>query len=92
MTTLIDAKFDALRALGHTGTISDMMVTWLQADGAVSESVVDAWDEMLSFQGFKDFGHRNDMWYALLGDRGFTAGTLAEREFDFWTAGGLIVP
>lgn len=47
MTTLIDARFDALRALGHNGSMSDMVLLWLQDNGAISDNIVDAWREML---------------------------------------------
>jgi len=82
--TLADAKFDALRDQAFTGTISDMTLQWLQANGATSGSLTDAWLEVLP-----GTGQRNDRWYKLLEDMGYT-GSLNDREFAFWAAGGVL--
>ena len=50
--TVNDAKFAKLRGLGHTGSISDMTLQWLQANGATSPAIPDAWLEMLTAKGF----------------------------------------
>lgn len=89
MTTLNDARFQALLDQGFTGATNDMMVPWLQLNGATSSNINDAWLEMLVFQGFS--GHRNDAWYALLGSLGYT-GQLNDRELAFWADGGTLVP
>jgi hypothetical protein len=88
MTTLSDAKFAALRTQLFTGAMSDMTLAWLQANGATSSSIPDAWREMLIAQG-ADAGtyHRNDAWYQVLGDLGYT-GSLPDRELAFWKDGG----
>ena len=39
MASLTDAKFAALRFLGHTGSISDMMLQWLIANGPQSTNL-----------------------------------------------------
>ena len=82
--TLADAKFDALRDQGFTGSISDMTLQWLQANGATSGSITDAWLEVLP-----GTGQRNDRWYTVLGGMGYT-GSLNDREFAFWVAGGVL--
>jgi len=82
--TLADAKFDALRDQGFTGSISDMTLQWLQANGATSGSITDAWLEVLP-----GTGQRNDRWYTVLGGMGYT-GSLNDREFAFWVDGGVL--
>jgi hypothetical protein len=82
--TLADAKFDALRDQGFTGAISDMTLQWLQANGATSGSITDAWLEVLP-----GTGQRNDRWYTVLGGMGYT-GSLNDREFAFWVDGGVL--
>jgi hypothetical protein len=82
--TLADAKFDALRDQGFTGTLSDMTLQWLQANGATSGSITDAWLEVLP-----GTGQRNDRWYTVLGGMGYT-GSLNDREFAFWVDGGVL--
>jgi hypothetical protein len=47
---LVDAKWDSLRAQGFTGAMSDMTLQWLQANGATSDQISDAWLEMLTEQ------------------------------------------
>ena len=89
MTTLNDARFNALRAIGHTGATNDMLVTWLQDGGAISNCLPDAWLEMLAAHSL--IGHRNDTWYALLGDLGFE-GQINDRELAFWLGGGVLPP
>jgi hypothetical protein len=48
--TLVDCRFDALRALGYLGTTSDMLILWLQANGGVGNNVNDLWMSMLQSQ------------------------------------------
>jgi hypothetical protein len=52
MATLMDARFDALRTQLFVGATPDMMLQWLQANGATSNSGSDAWKEMLVSKGF----------------------------------------
>lgn len=92
MTTLLDARFDALRAQGFTGAVNDMMVQWLQANGATSGVLADAWLEMLEANGIPAPANRTDGWYTLLGELGFTDGHINDREKAFWEAGGHIGP
>jgi hypothetical protein len=83
--SLIDAKWNALVGKGYTGSMSDMTLAWLQANGATSGHISDAWLEMLEAKGGS--GQRNDMWYDLLGTMGYT-GALPDRELQFWLDGG----
>ena len=89
MATLSDAKFQALRGQGRTGSISDMQLQWLQANGATSSQQSDAWREMLASQLSKPITavQRNDDWYTLLGNQGHS-GSMNDREIAFWQAGG----
>ena len=50
MATRNDDKFQALRDQGFTGAMPDMTLQWLQFNGATSNSVSDAWVEMLQSQ------------------------------------------
>jgi hypothetical protein len=90
--SLIDARFDALRTLGHTGSTSDMLYTWLAANGGVGDHINDRWRTMLGANiprtDFENY-HYNDWWYDLLGSQGYT-GTLNDREYQFWLAGGVL--
>lgn len=90
MPTLSDARFDSLRGQGFTGATSDMVLQWLQANGATSNATPDAWEEFLDAQGFT-YGQRNDSWYAYLGSLGYE-GALNDRELQFWTNGGVVSP
>ena len=89
MPTLTDSKFDALRTQGFTGSISDMTLQWLKANGATSNAVPDAWGEMLAL--YLKTPQRNSGWYELLGDEGYT-GSMNDRELQFWLAGGVLSP
>ena len=91
MATLSDEKFAALRTLTYTGSISDMTLQWLQANGATSDSISDAWEEMLAAQLVATpTGQKNDDWFQLLGEKGYS-GSLTDRELAFWQAGGTFV-
>jgi hypothetical protein len=90
MATISDARFDSLRGQGFTGATSDMILQWLQANGATSAAIPDAWAEMLAANGFA-YGQRNDSWYEFLGSLGYT-GNLNDRELQFWESGGTINP
>lgn len=90
MATLSDSRFDSLRGQGFAGATSDMLLQWLQANGATSPAIPDAWEEMLAAQGFP-YGQRNDKWYEFLGSLGYE-GALPDRELEFWQGGGVISP
>lgn len=92
MPTLTDSRFDALRA-SYTGATSDMLLQWLQANGATSDSIPDAWREFLLAQTGLDASkyQRNDYWNVFLDQQGYTDGSLNDREILFWAAGGVPV-
>ena len=50
MTTRVDAKWAAIAA--YPGAMSDKTLAWLQANGATSGALADAWLEMLTAKGF----------------------------------------
>ena len=87
MATLVDAKWDALST--YPGAMSDKTLAWLQANGATSNSIPDAWAEMLTAQGYPvpEEYHRNDAWFQLLRDAGYT-GSMNDMELPFWQDGG----
>ena len=90
MPALSDERFASLRAQGFTGATSDMLLQWLQANGASANAIPDAWQEMLASNGFP-YGQRNDSWYAFLGSLGHE-GNMNDREMGFWESGGTISP
>jgi hypothetical protein len=84
MATVSDLKFEALRGLGFTGTLSDMTLQWLQDNGATSDALSDAWLEFLAIELDTDAtGVRVDDWFAYLGAEGHT-GSISDRELQFW--------
>lgn len=83
----IDDKFAALRGQGFTGSLSDMVLQWLHASGATSNSISTAWAQALYIRGYR--GQRNDAWYKLLGDLGHE-GALPDREASFWKIGDIL--
>lgn len=87
MSTLIDCRFAALRDKGHVGSTTDMLRTWLIAEGADPAilHINDLWLSMLDSKGFT--GQYNDAWFALLGSLGYE-GQINDREKDFWCIGG----
>jgi hypothetical protein len=97
MPQLSDVRFAALRALGFTGSTSDMLLAWLQSTplggtppAVPPNAVPDAWREALvAANTASPFAsgeyQRNDWWYAYLGQQGFT-GQLNDRELAFWLA------
>jgi len=89
MATLNDSKFATLRALGHTGAMSDMVLQWLQANGATSKAVTDSWMEMLVYED-ETSSQRNDAWYNLLdGLAPVEIGRqLNDLEMWFWSGSG----
>ena len=93
MPAMADCRFAILRSRGYTGSTSDMLLAWLKAEGgATSDSVNDAWAEMLAIQGYplSTYGSAQDAWWAFLRNRGAT-GSLADMEKDFWCLGGGIL-
>jgi hypothetical protein len=82
MTTLIDCRYEALIALGHTGSTTDMMMDWLFDNGGTGATKLDRWETMLTSQGFP-YGSRDDSWFALLGILGHD-GHINDREMLFW--------
>lgn len=87
MTTMLDARFAALRGNGHTGATSDMLLQWLQAGGATSGALPVAWREFLDAQGYSDMPHFNDAWKRYLRDRGHV-GNLNDAQLTYWLDGG----
>ncbi|MEH6637111.1 MAG: hypothetical protein V7700_16445 [Halioglobus sp.] len=93
MPSLNDEKFAALRTQLFTGAMPDMTLQWLQANGATSANVNDAWREMLAATLVgTPIGQRNDDWRALLIEQGMdvAAGSdqLNDMSLAFWNLGG----
>lgn len=94
MTTLTDVRFKTLRGLLFTGSTSDMLLQWLQANSTgTPKTIPDAWRDMLDTNLLSpSTGNRSDDWFQLLADSGFKdAGAMNDRELAFWD-GGAILP
>lgn len=94
MPTFNDARFDALVVLVPSAprTTNDMLFAWLATEGGTGNTLVDRWMSMLEGKAGVDPGkHRSDMWFQLLGINGHTEGTLKDREYAFWIAGGALI-
>lgn len=94
-----DARFNALRALGYSGSISDMTLAWLQDGGPATGPVTgplkalpDAWRSVLeqlaiedpAFNPVGDFD-RSTWWYEYLQSQGYTGGR-GQMDLQFWTS------
>lgn len=88
MTTLTDARFDALRAQLPLvpPTTNDLLFAWAGTQGGVGNTLNDRIYTMLLAQGAPPL-HVNDMWGFVLALQGFT-GSLNDQLFEFWQAGG----
>lgn len=91
MPTLNDCRLTALVGMFGAGHVNDLLLLWLQANGATSSNLNDAWYEMLVAHQIVTPFHRNDAWYELLGSLGYT-GSLNDREHEFWCVGGGVLP
>ena len=97
MPTVSDDRFESLRAQGFTGATSDMLLQWLQFNGATAKAIPDAWREMLILLGYDPY-QRNDAWrdYLLTVAPAGTGEALPDLSAWFWKpvseggAGGII--
>jgi hypothetical protein len=90
-TAAINAlSYNALGAKGYTGTLNERMLAYLQASGATSDNLPTAWQQVLVGLGYSD--NINESLYKFLGaaPRSYT-GTINERLYKWWTAGGDFV-
>jgi hypothetical protein len=69
--------------------MNDMMYKWLAANGGTGSTIDDLWRTMLISKG-ATASKRNDMWFQALGNMGYSQGSLVDREFAFWNAGGVL--
>ena len=84
--TLIDCRFEALRALGLEGSVNDMLyIYWLNL-GGTGNTLNDRWYSALEALGQTE-GSLNDRWYAYLGSLGYE-GQINDREKQYWCDGG----
>ena len=90
-TSLVDCRYAALVTQGISPAhINGMELLWLQANGATSPCLSDAWLEMLAANGHPNTT-KTDGWFALLGSLGYT-GHINDREEAFWCTGGGTLP
>tara|TARA_R110000868_G_scaffold22992_2_gene93626 strand:+ start:411 stop:755 length:345 start_codon:yes stop_codon:yes gene_type:complete len=71
MTINTQAKWEALRSLGHTGVQEDMELQFYLENGATISSVRDAEMQFLEARGFS-IGAVQDRWKAFLTSLGYT--------------------
>ena len=98
MSQLNDARVTAIENLLGTEPgahhHNELVLEWLQLNGATSDDLVDAWREMLEAQLTEPMTsamHRNDMWKELLRRQGYDAGQINDAELSFWRDGGILV-
>lgn len=82
MAVLIDCRFDALRALGYTGSVNDMLYVYWLDQGGTGNQLNDRWFSALGALGQTE-GSLNDRWYAYLGSLGYE-GQINDRETQYW--------
>ena len=94
MPQLNDCRHTALVGMFGAGHTNDLLIQWLQANGATSPHVNDAWHEMLEAQGAVPPFQINDAWHEWLWMNGYGAPNrhINDTETDFWCSGGLLVP
>jgi len=94
MSQLNDCKHTALVTQHGAGHTNDLLLLWLQANGATSPQINDAWHEMLVVQGAVAPFHINDAWHEWLTTNGYGAPNkhINDAETDFWCSGGNLVP
>lgn len=97
--SLTDVRFNTLRALGYSGSISDMTLLWLQDGGPATgpvtgplKTIPDAWRSVLEQLESEDANfnptgsyHRSDWWFEYLGSLGYS-GQMNDRELGYWLA------
>jgi len=85
MPALADVKFEALRSLGHTGSINDMMLQWLVAKEPTAKTINDGRQLFMATSlGIAATGQWNTDWFAYLRGQLYT-GSLNDMELEFWT-------
>mgnify|MGYP001052304603 CR=1 FL=1 len=90
MPTISDAIYSTLRGKGKTGAVNDMLLQWLQDNGATSGNLATAWREMLDTKVAAPTGNNQTDWHYLLGVQGHT-GSISDRAVQFWV-GGAVLP
>ena len=83
----VDVKYAALAALGYEGALPDRELQWLQANGATSNILPQAWSEMVASKGYGYPYAVQNGWMFVLKDQGYT-GALPDMEWHFWNNGG----
>ena len=88
MGSLTDNRFNSLRSQGFTGSTSDMILQWLKANGATSNSIPDAWSEMLVSKGVSPI--RTEGWWELLDQMAPSdvGRSMSDLNCWFWSEGG----
>lgn len=84
MSATQDIKRQVFALFGYTGTMQEQELQWLQANGATSDIIDEAWQQFLTAQGYTD--PRPEAWYKYLGSLGINKPTLIERERGYWSA------
>lgn len=88
MAQLNDQRFIALRLLGFTGGVNEMLLAWLQNGGATSNSLSDAWIEWLDIVTIGGVGNRSDDWHSYLIQSGYdvaaNSSQTSDMELVFW--------
>lgn len=86
MTQFNDAWYAAVNVTNLA--LADEYYNWLGANGGIGNSIPDREYSMLLSQGAAQ-GMVGDMWFQVLGTAGYL-GSLVDRLYDFWVAGGVL--
>jgi hypothetical protein len=92
MSQVNDCRHEALVAQFGVGHTNGLLLLWLQANGATSGHITDAWDQVLTI--LVGVGQHNDRWHEWLTMNGYGAPNKQynDAQIDFWCSGGLLVP
>ena len=80
--TLVDCRFDALRAEGFTGSTSDMLMQYWTSLGGTGGTLVDLHFSALEALGRTE-GTLMDRWFTYLGALGYE-GSIRDKEYAYW--------
>jgi hypothetical protein len=81
-----DKMFAALRGLGFTGAVPDMLLEYYQANGATSPALPDAEREfLLAVYPAGTSKQVSDLWFGYLRSQGYT-GSVSDMLLQYWTA------
>ena len=95
MTSRIDCEFEVLKNAGFVGTIFDMEMAWLNANGGTGATIADAWAAFLTARGIPGPGASLDRrlaWLKSYPPPVESRGTFIDAWKWFWCVRGSATP